>query len=61
MQSKLGKQEWVAMFREMGLSDADMVKWHRLFEERHPESHEDFLKWLGIPADEIARIRTDAK
>jgi hypothetical protein len=51
MQRKIGKENWVAMFREVGLSDYARMKWHRLFETRHPEGHEDFLNWLGIPSD----------
>ncbi|WP_319408030.1 hypothetical protein [uncultured Desulfosarcina sp.] len=59
MQSKLNKDEWVAMFREIGLTEKTMMKWHRLFESRHPESHADFLAWLGISPDEIASIRAN--
>jgi hypothetical protein len=57
MQKKVNKEGWVDMFKEVGLSDADMEKWHRLFEARHPESHGEFLAWLGIPDEEIAGIR----
>ena len=57
MQSKVKKDDWVAMFREIGLTDDDMMKWHRVFEKRHPEGHEDFLIWLGISSDERADIR----
>jgi hypothetical protein len=61
MQRKVNKEEWVAMFRAVGLSDEDMMKWHRLFETRHPDGHEDFLTWLGIPADEINKIRANSR
>lgn len=61
MQSGVSKEEWVAMFREIGLSDAAMMKWHRLFETRHPKAHEDFLLWLGISSYEIARIRANCR
>lgn len=61
MQDKLGKENWVAMFREVGLSEEDMMAWHKLFETRHPEKHQDFLVWLGIPEDEISRIRTSSR
>ena len=57
MQTYVKKEDWVAMFREIGLDDETMVKWHRLFEARHPQGHESFLQWLGIEAGEIARIR----
>jgi hypothetical protein len=61
MQGKLSKDEWVAMFREIGLTDEDMMKWHCVFEKRHPDGHENFLAWLGISSDEIADIRGRSK
>ena len=51
--------EWVSMFREIGLDDEAMHKWHRLFEARHPEEHQSFLEWLGLSEGDIRRIRTD--
>jgi len=61
MQNNVSKKEWVGMFRDIGLTDDDMMKWHRLFETRHPDSHEAFLAWLGISPDEIAGIRADSR
>ena len=61
MQHTVTKEEWVAMFRETGLDDDAMQKWHRLFETRHPEAHQDFLTWLGIPDDDIAAIRARSR
>lgn len=61
MKAEISKDDWVAMFREIGLTDDDMVKWHRVFEKRHPGGHEDFLTWLGISSDEIADIRARSK
>jgi hypothetical protein len=61
MQKRVSKNDWVAMFRDIGLSDEQMSKWHNLFETRHPESHEEFLRWIGIPSDEIAGIRANSK
>ncbi len=61
MQGKVNKEDWVAMFREVGMSDDTMMKWHRLFETRHPEGHEDFLIWLGISSDEINKIRANSR
>jgi hypothetical protein len=58
MQHKgFGKQDWVALFREIGLDDATMQRWHARFEARSPEAHESFLDWLGIAPDEAAQIR----
>jgi hypothetical protein len=53
----INKDQWVALFREIGLDEETMLKWHRLFESRHPEGHRSFLGWLGISEEEIARIR----
>lgn len=48
------------MFREIGLDDKAMAQWHQLFEERHPQGHEGFLKWLGLSSAEINRIRKNS-
>ena len=58
MQSNVSKKDWVAMFREVGLTEDQMSQWHRVFETRHPEGHGTFLAWLGLPSDEIADIRS---
>jgi hypothetical protein len=34
-----------------------MQRWHQEFESRYPDQHQAFLEWLGIPAEEIRRIR----
>lgn len=57
MQGNVSKDEWVAMFRRIGLDDEAMDRWHRDFEQRHPDGHEGFLAWLGLPPDEIVAIR----
>lgn len=49
--------EWVARFRAIGLDDATMEQWHRLFERENPDGHQSFLEWLGLPADRITEIR----
>lgn len=57
MHRNVNKEDWVAMFREVGLNDEAMTKWHQLFEERHPEGHADFLNWLGLSSSEITKAR----
>ena len=57
MQHAVSKTDWVDMFKEIGLTDDQMNQWHKLFETRHPDGHEAFLAWLGLPANEIADIR----
>lgn len=57
MMKNFGKSEWVELFRETGLTEEMMEKWHRLFEAEYPEAHQEFLQWLQLPAEEIAAIR----
>jgi len=59
MKNHVTVDEWVAMFREIGLDEGQMHKWHRIFESRHPDAHQGFLEWLGIPAPEIAQVRAE--
>jgi len=53
----MNKEKWVLLFREIGMDDATMVKWHQEFEARYPDGHQSFLKWLQIPDTEINSIR----
>ena len=53
----MNKDNWVQLFRDAGMTDAMMHKWHSLYEKRHPASHQSFLEWLGLPEPEIAEIR----
>jgi len=61
MQNQVTVNEWVNMFREIGLDEETMMKWHRLFESRHPEAHQSFLEWLGLSSEKIAEIRTKSR
>lgn len=58
MPKKMTKEDWVAMFRDIGLNDETMMRWHQLFEARHPQSHAEFLAWLGLSTEEIDRVRS---
>ncbi|WP_298609571.1 hypothetical protein [uncultured Thiothrix sp.] len=51
------KTQWVELFRDTGLDEAMMSKWHQLFEQRYPEQHQAFLEWLQIPSEEVTQIR----
>jgi DNA-binding transcriptional MerR regulator len=53
----LDKAQWIAILRASGLNEEDMARWHREFERMAPAAHQAFLESLGIPADEIGRIR----
>jgi len=54
-------EQWVEVFRAAGMDEATMHQWHREFERRYPAQHESFLKWLGVPSDEIVKIRKASK
>ena len=59
MQSNaINKQEWITLFQEIGLNNAQMERWHQLFEQRHPDGHQSFLTWLGLPKEEIHNLRS---
>lgn len=53
----MNKDNWVLLFKEIGLDEATMIQWHREFETRFPDGHQSFLEWLNIEASEIRRIR----
>lgn len=55
--AEMNKDRWVELFREIGLDDETMMRWHRLFESRYPDGHQSFLEWLQIPAEDINCIR----
>lgn len=57
MASFVSVEEWVARFRAIGLDEAAMRRWHRLFEEENPQGHQSFLEWLGLAPERIAEIR----
>lgn len=55
--TEFGKKQWVEMFKEIGLTEEQMRKWHSIFESKNAEKHQEFLAWLGIESDEIDKIR----
>ncbi len=44
--SKVSVEQWKDMFGQVGLSQADMHKWHKIFEHTNPDGHQSFLEWL---------------
>ncbi len=60
MQKSIAKDQWVGMFREIGLDDAAMKKWHQIFEKRHPQGHQAFLEWLGLSPAEVQKVRSES-
>jgi len=61
MQHQLTKENWVDMFKQIGLTEDQIKKWHHNFEKSHPEGHKAFLSWLGIPPEKIVEIRGNSK
>ncbi|MCU0257267.1 MAG: MerR family transcriptional regulator [Vicinamibacterales bacterium] len=53
----ISKDKWVEVMRASGFSDEDMHRWHAEFERSAPDEHQEFLQFLHIPAEDIARIR----
>ncbi len=61
MNNQVKVDEWVAMFEEIGLDRAQMERWHKVFEARHPAGHQSFLQWLGLAPEDIDRIRAKSR
>jgi hypothetical protein len=55
------KEKMIELFQELGLSDEQMTKFHKLFETKYPSEHQAFLEFLNIPFDEIAAIRKKSR
>jgi MerR family transcriptional regulator, thiopeptide resistance regulator len=51
------KDKWVAIMKGCGFTDDQMHRWHVEFEHSAPEDHQEFLEFLHIPGDEVAKIR----
>jgi DNA-binding transcriptional MerR regulator len=51
------KKMWIEMLRAAGMDEKGMMRWHSEFERRAPDGHQEFLLSLGIPEDEVVRIR----
>lgn len=61
MKNQVTVEAWVGMFQEIGLDHAQMERWHRVFEARHPAGHQGFLEWLGLKPEDIDRIRAKSR
>ena len=51
------KDTWVSIMRAAGFSESDMSRWHAEFEKHAPQEHQEFLEFLHIGAEDIAKIR----
>ena len=54
---KVTVEQWVELFNEVGLTEADRKKSHHFFEEKNPQGHQSFLEWLGLDAKRIKEVR----
>ena len=55
--SNVNVDQWVELFRAVGLSEATMHQWHQEFENRFPAGHQGFLEWLQLSEERIGEIR----
>jgi hypothetical protein len=58
---KITKDQFVALLNEAGVSDSQKQRLHALFEQRHPDAHQGFLEFLGLPATGIKEIREHSR
>ena len=54
----MDKARWIKMFKDSGMNEVNMLKWHEEFEANAPEAHQDFLESLGIAPGEMERMRS---
>jgi hypothetical protein len=59
--STVTKDQFVAVLNAAGITDARKQKLHAAFEQQHPEAHQSFLEYLGVSADQIAKIRAGSR
>jgi DNA-binding transcriptional MerR regulator len=55
------KDKWVSIMKAAGFSRDEMNRWHAEFEKNAPQEHQEFLEFLHIDADEIAKIRSHSR
>ena len=51
------KDQFVAVLDGAGITNEQKHRLHALFEQRHPEEHQSFLEYLGLPATAVREIR----
>jgi hypothetical protein len=51
----------VAVLDSAGITDEQKKRLHARFEKDHPEAHQGFLEYLGVPAPEIRKIREGSR
>ena len=56
-QPAMSKERWSGIMAAAGMSENDMRNWHREFEAREPQAHQDFLESLNLDTVEVEGIR----
>lgn len=59
--SVICKDNFISILEKAGLDYIKMNTLHSEFERLHPEEHQKFLEFLGIPPEEIKLIREHSK
>jgi hypothetical protein len=54
---KVTKDQFVALLDGAGVTQEQKHRLHALFEQRHPDAHQGFLEYLGLPSEQIRSIR----
>lgn len=52
----MSRHRWTELLAAAGFTEADMRRWHQVFERHAPDEHREFLRFLCIPDSDIARI-----
>ena len=60
-EARMSVDNWVELFRTIGLDDDTMHEWHRQYESRFPDQHQAFLEWLQLPEERIRSIREQSR
>lgn len=55
--SNSARSKFVKLLKDAGLDDEKLIRLHSDFEKVSPDEHLAFLKFLGIPEDEIKMIK----
>ncbi len=54
-------KECKEIFSAIRLSENDMDNWHKVFEEKYPKMHQNFLEWLGLEEERIEEVRAQSR
>lgn len=55
------KDQFISLLDEAGINDEQKQRLHAAFEKQHPEAHQAFLEWLGLPSETVREIREHSR